>query len=168
MPRRVPQTDFSAALHVLTKADIDFIVIGALAGIAHGLGRATYDVDVVYSRTPENMRKIVQALAPLRPYLRGAPPGLPFSFDERAIRDGLNFTLLTSIGGIDLLGEVAGGGTHENLRPFADRVSAFGSEFLALGLDKLIELKRAAGRPKDYEMIAQLEALRQERERDSG
>ena len=100
MPRRVPQTDFTAALHVLTKADIDFIVIGALAGIAHGLGRATYDVDVVYSRTPENMRKIVQALAPLRPYLRGAPPGLPSSFDERAIRDGLNFTLLTSIGGM--------------------------------------------------------------------
>ena len=73
MPRRVPQTDFSAALHVLTKADIDFIVIGALAGIAHGLGRATYEVDVVYSRTPENMRKIVQALAPLRPYLPALP-----------------------------------------------------------------------------------------------
>ena len=78
-------------------------------------------------------------------------------------RSLLNFTLLTSIGGLDLLGEVAGGGSYQNLLPFAIRVSGFGSEFLTINLDKLIELKRAAGRSKDIEMIAELEAIRQER-----
>jgi hypothetical protein len=109
------------------------------------------------------MQRIVIALAPFEPYLRGMAPGLPFKFDERTLRNGLNFTLLTSIGGLDLLGEVVGGGTYENLLPFATRVSGYETEFLAVNLDKLIELKRAAGRPKDTEVIAELEAIRQER-----
>lgn len=163
MPERVPKTDFRRVLRALTDAEIDFIVIGGLAAIMHGAGRATYDVDVVYARTPGNMQRIVKALAPFEPYLRGAEPGLPFKFDERTIHNGLNFTLLTSLGGVDLLGEVAGGGTYENLLGFATRVSGFGSEFLTVNLDKLIELKRAAGRAKDIETIAELEAIHQER-----
>ena len=163
MPERLPKTDFSRVLQTLAGGGIDFIVIGGLAAIMHGVGRATYDVDVVYARTPANMERIVEALAPFEPYLRGAEPGLPFKFDARTIRNGLNFTLLTSIGGVDLLGEVAGGGSYENLLPCATRVSGFGTEFLTVTLDKLIDLKRAAGRPKDIETIAELEAIRQER-----
>lgn len=163
MSAPLPKTDFAQLLRTLTSANIDFIVIGGLAAIVHGVGRTTYDVDVVYARTPENMARIVQALSPLEPYLRGAPPGLPFKLDERTLRNGLNFTLLTSAGGLDLLGEVVGGGTYEKLLPFAIRVSSYGTEFLAVNLEKLIELKRAAGRPRDNEMIAELEAIRQER-----
>jgi predicted nucleotidyltransferase len=163
MSAPLPETDFAQLLRTLTSANIDFIVIGGLAAIVHGVGRATYDVDVVYARTPENMARIVQALSPLEPYVRGAPPGLPFKLDERTLRNGLNFTLLTSAGGLDLLGEVVGGGTYEKLLPFAIRVSGYGTEFLAINLEKLIELKRAAGRPRDNEMIAELEAIRQER-----
>jgi predicted nucleotidyltransferase len=163
MPEPLPKTDFRRVLRALTDDNIDFIVIGGLAAIMHGVGRTTYDVDVVYARTSANMQRIVKALAPFQPYLRGAIPGLPFKFDERTIRNGLNFTLLTSIGGVDLLGEVVGGGTYENLLPFSNRVSGYGTEFLAINLDKLIELKRAAGRSKDTETIAELEAIRQER-----
>ena len=162
MPERLPKTDFEATLRALTTAEVDFIVIGGVAAIVHGLGRTTYDVDVVYARSPANYQRIVRALSPFQPYLRGAPAGLPFALDERTLRAGLNFTLLTSIGGIDLLGEALGGGTYEDLLPFASRVKGFGAEFLAVDLDRLIDLKRAAGRPKDNEMIAELEALRQE------
>lgn len=158
MPKRLPKTDFEATLRALTTAEVDFIVIGGVAAIVHGLGRTTYDVDVVYARSPANYQRIVRALSPFQPYLRSAPAGLPFALDERTLRAGLNFTLLTSIGGIDLLGEALGGGTYED----ASRVKGFGAEFLAVDLDRLIDLKRAAGRPKDNEMIAELEALRQE------
>ncbi len=113
--------------------------------------------------TRENLRLLVKALEPLRPYLRGpVPKDLAFDFDERTLRNGLNFTLLTPIGGIDLLGEVAGG-TYQDLLPHARRVWGYGCEFLAIDLDKLIELKRFAGRPKDIEAIAELEAIRQEK-----
>jgi hypothetical protein len=53
---------------------------------------------------------------------------------------------------------------RENLKltPAERAVEAFGARFLRVGLEKLIELKRAAGRPKDFESIAELEVLREE------
>jgi hypothetical protein len=63
------------------------------------------------------------------------------------------------------LGEVTGGGDFEALLPHSSPVQAFGFECLCLNLDKLIQVKRAAGRPKDLEAIAELEALREERGR---
>lgn len=59
-------TDFSALFRAL--AGTDFILIGGLAAAVHGAARATYDVDVLYSRTPDNVGRLVAALAPLRPY----------------------------------------------------------------------------------------------------
>lgn len=67
------------------------------------------------------------------------------------------------MGNVDLLGEVSGGGSFEQLLPHAEKKSAFGVEFLSVSLEKLIALKRAAGRPKDFEMVAKLEAARQEK-----
>jgi len=73
------------------------------------------------------------------------------------------FHFETTMGNVDLLGEVSGGGTFEQLKPFAERKRAFGVEFFSVTLDKLILLKRAAGRPKDFEMVARLEVARQEK-----
>ena len=76
---------------------------------------------------------------------------------------GLTFTLTTKIGPIDLLGEIAGGGTYEQLLPDTDEVTAFSVTCRRVTLDRLIHLKRSAGRVKDLEAIAELEALREER-----
>lgn len=156
------ETDFSLVLRTLTEARIDFIAVGAVAAIAHGIIFTTEDVDVVYDRAPENLQRIVAALTPVQAYLRGAPPGLPFQLDERVLRNGLNFTFQTTMGNVDLLGEISGGGTFQQLLPYAETKCAFGVQFLCVGLDKLIALKRAAGRAKDFEMVARLEASRQD------
>ena len=158
-----PETDFRSMVRLLADSQIEFIVIGGLAAIAHGAGRLTYDVDVVYRRTRENMQRIVDAFAPTQPYLRGAPPGLPFKFDLPTMRSGLNFTLITTLGQVDLLGEVAGDGTYDALLPHSEPREIFGVPVPCVNLEKLIALKRAAGRPKDFEPIAELEAIRQER-----
>lgn len=97
----------------------------------------------------------------LDPYLRGAPPGLPFRWDIDTLRHGLNFTLDTGAGAINFLGEIVGG-TYESLLPDTDTIRVFGVECLCLNLERLIQVKRAAGRPKDLEAIAELEALRDE------
>jgi predicted nucleotidyltransferase len=154
---------FDTVFGVLVRGGVEFIVIGGAAATIHGSARVTRDVDVVYRRTADNMRRLAAALAPHSPYLRGAPPGLPFRWDEDTLRRGLNFTLTTAIGDLDLLGEVTGGGNFEALLPHSSPVQAFGIECLCLNLDKLIQVKRAAGRPKDLEAIAELEALREER-----
>jgi len=146
-------------LPALVRGGVEFILIGGAAGVVHGSARLTNDVDVVYARTPANLKRLAAAVAPFAPYLRGAPPGLPFKWDERTIRRGLNFTLTTALGDLDLLGEVVGGGGYRDLLPHAFSVEAFGVKFLCVKLAKLIELKRAAGRPQDLESIAELAAL---------
>ncbi|CAN5490428.1 hypothetical protein BH09GEM1_BH09GEM1_11000 [soil metagenome] len=156
--------DFPSLLTILTEGGVEFIVIGGFAATAHGSAHVTVDLDVVYNRTPQNMRRLADALAPLTPYLRGAPLGLPFRFDVPTIRAGLNFTLATAAGDLDLLGEAVGGGTYDVLLSRSDVREVFGVECRFVNLEALIHLKRAAGRPKDLERIAELEALQEERD----
>ncbi len=158
-------TKFPDLLKILSAAEVEFIVIGGAAAIAHGSAMLTYDLDVVYDRSPENLARIVRALAPYQPYLRGAPPGLPFAWSARTLRNGLNFTLTTSLGPLDILGEVAGGGDYAALLPHTGHIELYGVRCLCLTLEKLILTKRAAGRPKDLNAIAELEALLEESER---
>ena len=156
-------TDFSTLLRVLDDHDVAYILVGGAAATVHGSARLTLDVDVVYQRTPDNLARLVSALTPYAPGLRGAPTGLPFQWDVETLNRGLNFTLTTTIGAIDLLGEIAGGGTYERLLPDTDEVTAFGVTCRCVTLERLIHLKRSAGRVKDLEAIAELEALRDER-----
>jgi hypothetical protein len=153
---------FGPLLRALTDAGVEFIVVGGVAAAAHGSARVTDHLDISYARHAANLERIVGALAPHRPYLRGAPPGLPFEWSVRTLQAGLNFTLATALGPIDLLGEIVGGGRYEDLLPHSSPVRAFERDFHLLDLPWLIRVKRAAGRPKDLEVIAELEALREE------
>jgi predicted nucleotidyltransferase len=159
--------DFEALLRALTEEKVEFIIVGGAAATAHGSARLTSDLDVVYSRSSENIRRLVAAMRDCQPYLRGAPPNLPFRFDEETVQAGLNFTLTTTAGDLDVLGEISGGGTYERLLPDAIPIRPFGIACLCLGLERLIAVKRAAGRPKDLEAIAELEALRDEKKEDT-
>ena len=89
---------------------------------------------------------------------------LPFTWDAKTIRNGLNFTLTTMLGDIDLLGEVAGGGTYSDLLQHSVDIEAFDVCFKCIDLPTLIRIKEAAGRPKDREAIAELRVLLEETE----
>ncbi len=158
-------TQLEQLLAALHDTGVEFIIVGGVAARAHGSARLTDDVDISYARSKSNLARIVAALSPLDPYLRGAPPGLPFDWSVATLRAGLNFTLTTSLGSIDLLGEITGGGLYEDLLPHALTLTIFGRETLLLDLPWLIRVKRAAGRPKDLEVVAELEALREEIDR---
>lgn len=77
------------------------------------IGAYKRDVDRALLR--ENLR-LSAALAPFSPYLRGAPEGFPFHLDAETVRRGLNRTLTTTVGPIDLFGEIPGGGPYRELR----------------------------------------------------
>lgn len=156
-------TDFRALLATLVEHGVDFILVGGVAATVHGASRLTRDVDVVYARADANLDRLVAALARHSPYLRDVPPGLPFRWDCDTLRRGLNFTLTTDVGAIDLLGEIIGGGRFEDLVAHSIEIELFGLHCRCLGLAKLIEVKRAAGRPRDLEAVAELEAIREER-----
>jgi hypothetical protein len=149
---------------MLVRALAEFIVIGGVAATIHGSARATYDVHLLYSRNEENIQRLASSLAPYKPYLRGASLGLPFTWDAKTIRNGLNFTLTTDLGDTALLGEVADGETYQTLSPHSFDVDAFGVRFKCLDLPTLIRIKETAGRPKDREAVAELRVLLEESE----
>lgn len=152
-------TDFRALIRALCESEVRFVLVGGVAATVHGSARLTQDVDIVYARDAENLGRVARALAPLKPYLRGAPSGLPFRLDEQTLAGGLNFTLSTSAGDLDLLGEIAGAGGYDALIPHTIEVELFGARCRCLDLPTLIAAKIAAGRPRDLEAIAELRAL---------
>jgi len=154
--------EFDGLLAALSAHEVAFIVVGGAAAIAHGSVRLTQDLDIVYDRSAANLDRLVAALASYKPYLRGVPEGLPFRWDRETLARGLNFTLITSLGAIDLLGEISGGGGYNDLLPEAIELQVFQARCLCLSLDQLIRTKRACGRPKDLEAVAELEAIREE------
>ncbi|HEY0144199.1 MAG TPA: nucleotidyltransferase [Thermoanaerobaculia bacterium] len=154
--------DFERILRILVEAGVEFVIVGGVAATVHGSARLTSDLDIAYGRTPENIKRLAGALAPLNPYLRGAPPNLPFQFDAATIRSGLNFTLTTDAGPLDCLGEVSGLGGYDDILMRSMAVTLYGITCRCLDLDALLDAKRAAGRAKDLEVIAELEAIREE------
>ncbi len=156
--------DFPKLLRLLTEHNVAFIIIGGVAAVIHGSSRLTQDLDIVYHRSLQNLACLVGALAEQSPYLRGAPPGLPFQWSVTTLSMGLNFTLETSVGPLDLIGEVTGGGSYEDLLEHTIEVEIFGARCRCLDLPALIRTKRAAGRPKDLEALAELEVIWEEQQ----
>lgn len=133
-------TGYAHLLGVLTLGDVKFIIVGGLAATAHGAARLTH-IDVVYDRTPANIARLVACLHPHRPYLRGAPSGLPFTWSDVTIRRGLNFTLTTALGDLDLLAEITGGGDYTKLEAHTIRLELFGHSCLCLDLPTLVRVE---------------------------
>jgi predicted nucleotidyltransferase len=153
--------DFEGALKALDEAGVSFIIIGAVAAVAHGSSHVTRDLAICYERTQENMRRFVTALAPLHPSLRGAPKELPFVLDERTLAQGMNFTFRTELGDIDLLGELSGVGQYSELVQGAENRELWGRNYKVVSLSDLIRSKRTAGRAKDLSILPELEALQE-------
>ncbi len=155
-------TDFERLIEALCGAGVELILVGGVAATVHGSARLTRDIDVVYARAPENLERLAAALGAHGPYLRGAPSGLPFRFDMQTLEAGLNFTLTTRLGDINLLGEVVGGGRYEDLILHSIEITLFGRPCRCLDLPTLIRVKRAAGRSKDLDAIGELQAILEE------
>ena len=104
--------DIPGILQALVQYKVEFVVIGGVAMVVHGSNHATVDVDICYHRTPANLAAVSAALKSLHAYLRGVPKGLPFKTDVATLQAGLNFTLETDAGDLDILGEVSGVGDY--------------------------------------------------------
>ena len=153
--------DFERTLTLLSDSGVRFVIIGGLAITIHGSSYVTYDLDICYARDEENLTRLASAFQTVNPRLRGAPLGLPFSFDTETLKRGLNFTLTTDLGDIDLIGEVTGIGDYQMVAASSMPVELFARQYAVLKLDALIASKRAAARPKDLQVLPELEALRE-------
>lgn len=153
--------DFEKILRLLATHSVRFVLIGGVAMRLHGSSHLTEDIDFLYARTPENLEALALALRDHHPRLRGAPEDLPFRWDSRTLKAGLNFTLNTDLGPIDTLGQAAGVASFEEVERRAVLYSLDDLIVPVACLDDLIAMKRAAGRPKDHNHILELLALKE-------
>jgi hypothetical protein len=157
--------DYPAVFTALAEADVRYLLVGTAAATAHGSAAVGQRFELLYARDRPNLERLARALAPHQPYPRDAPPGLPFRLDADTLAPGLHFHLSTTLGDLDLLGELAGGGGFESLLPHALEIPLFGHTHLCLDLPALIALARASGDTDQLETIAELEVLLEERGR---
>ena len=143
-------------LVALADANVDFVVIGGVAGGAHGSAYGTEDLDVVYARASENLDAMAIALERLSVTLRGAPTDLPFQVDARTLSKGTNFTFDTALGSLDILAFPTGAPPYEQLRAGALEIDLEGRNIRIASLDHLIAMKEAAARTKDLLMASEL------------
>lgn len=153
--------DLKKAITNLSVNDVKYVIVGGVAIALHSSGYITRDLDFCYSRDKENIKRLVAALSPFSPKPRNWPEGLRFFFDESSLSNGTNFTFETTIGDIDLLGEVKGIGDFNDALSNSVTFEIYGFEVKAFDLDALIVSKTAADRPKDHLVLPELLALKE-------
>jgi hypothetical protein len=147
------------ALRALADAAVDFVVVGGVAGGAHGSSYPTYDLDVAYARNRENLERLAEALRSLGARLRGAPTDVPFLLDARTLEAGAKFTFQTDMGDLDILGDAAGAPPYDRLRAEALSIDVDGRRIRVASLDHLIAMKEASARTKDKLMATEYRTL---------
>lgn len=165
--RRVAAFDPLGILAALHGHRVRFVVIGGFAAQLHGSPSLTADLDICPARDGPNLEALAAALRELDARLRGAPPGLRVPLDARALGAHELLTLGTRLGDLDVIARPAEGIDHEALAATAETYDLDGLRVAVAGLDDLIRMKRAAGRPKDRIELEVLGALRDELDRRS-
>ncbi len=165
MRRREPERLFRPRriLRALVEHDVDFVLIGGQAGIAHGSAYPSFDVDIAYASDRANLERLAEALTELGASLRGAPPDVPFLLDAETVEHGSHFTFRTPFGALDIVSDPDGAPSYAKLRAAAGQPREIeGFAVRVASLDHLIAMKEAAGRPKDTLMATEYRLLSDE------
>jgi hypothetical protein len=163
-----PELKLQALLGRLGRAEVDFVVVGGVAVVLQGYGRATKDLDITYATGEDNLRRLGAVLVALHARLRGIAEHVPFVPDARTLARTRLLTLDTDDGSLDLLADPPGAPPYATLRARADRVDLDGFVVAVAALDDLLAMKRAAGRPQDLVDIDALEVARRIRAEGGG
>jgi predicted nucleotidyltransferase len=155
-----PELKLEALLGRLGRAEVDFVIVGGVAVVFQGYGRATKDLDITYATDEENLHRLGDVLMALNARLRGVAEDVPFVPDGRTLARTRLLTLDTDDGGLDLLADPPGAPPYATLRERADRVDLDGVVVAVASLGDLLAMKRAAGRPQDLADVDALEVAR--------
>lgn len=162
------QVRFDEALRILTRHEVDFIVVGGIAAILQGSPLSTEDVDVVYLATEDNCRRLAEALDEMDASYAD-PAGRPIRPDAERLATARVHLTNTSCGRVDLMRTVGDDLGYRQLieRTWELEVAEF--RVHVLDLETIIETKEHAGRPKDRsqlpflrQLVAEIERLKRE------
>ncbi len=154
-------------LRALHDAGVRHIIIGGFAVNAHGVIRPSRDLDIVPDPDPDNLGRLAKLLADINARHVGLGDFEPdeFPFDPTRAEDlegGANFRLETRLGDLDIMQWVAGIDAEPAFAALS--VNAISGELGGIplevcGLEDLVAMKRAAGRPRDLDDLQRLGAV---------
>lgn len=149
---------------MLTKHKVDFIVVGGVCAVLHGAPVTTFDLDLVHSRSSQNLSRLMSALNELDAFYRGR-------VDQRLkpkrshLSSSGHQLLMTNAGPLDLLGTIGSSHTYKDLLKHTVELEAGGLHLRMLNLEKLIEIKRETITDKDKAMILILQHILEEKQK---
>jgi hypothetical protein len=159
--------DLSAILEGLTKADVNFILVGGLAAVVQGAPVTTMDVDIVHNRSPENIVKLLTFLKSIGAFHRRLDDQV-IEPTERDISGEGHALFSTKLGPLDVLAVIEGGKTYDDLLEHTVDVKFRGHTIKVLDLKMMIQLKRASRDPKDKQRFPVLEETLRQLQEENG
>jgi hypothetical protein len=150
----------------LSDNGVEYALVGGMAAVVHGSSVGTQDVDVLAPMTDQNLRRIHSAMQGINARFRMRPDQMPLWADPAQLRGFKNLNFVTDLGVIDILGDLSGVGSFDNIRDKILYLDVGDFQYPVLDLDTLIASKRAAGRPKDQIGARHLEAIRLKRQQN--
>jgi hypothetical protein len=152
--------DFTGLLDRLTKAGVEFVIIGGFAGTVYGCALVTQDVDICMDFSPSNLLKLQEAIIDLHPVHRMTPNRKKLELTGKNCSDFKNLYLDTDMGRLDCLGQIQGIGDYQKAKEVSIALETGSVRLRVLSIDALIESKKAMNRPRDKQAILELEAIK--------
>jgi predicted nucleotidyltransferase len=161
----MPSGRLAATLRALREGGVEFILVGGMSAVLNGADVHTYDVDIVHSRDPENIARILPVLESLDAVFR-------IQRERRLKPTATHLTgtghlnLITRYGPLDLLGTIGRDLGYEELLPHSSEMDIGGGvRIRVLNLEKLIEIKEELAGEKDRAMLPILRRTLEEKKK---
>lgn len=154
--------DFTAILQTLMDQGVEFIVVGGVAAVLHGAPVTTFDLDLVHSRTPENITRLLSALKDLDACYRGRGDQKLRPTTEHLASSG-HHLLMTRYGPLDILGTIGRDHDFEALRAQAEGLRVGTMLLRVLNLEAIITVKEEVGHEKDLIVLPTLRRTLEEK-----
>jgi hypothetical protein len=145
----------------LNEHQVAYVLVGGMACVIHGSQVVTQDVDICAPMTPENLLRLYAALQGTHPRFRMTRDLRPLPQNPEELEKFPNLYLLTDLGQLDILSEIAGIGKYSEVNHHVIRLDLGGASILVLDLDTLILAKKTMNTPKDRQVALELSAIRE-------
>lgn len=160
--------DLREMFRVLAEHDVDYLVIGGVAAQVHGHRRTTMDLDVTPAPDPENFERLATALLALDAHPVERNSSAPTPTAEQLRIASVVPPLATRHGELHILNKVPGAAAYAGMRTRALTTDLDGIAMHIVGVDDLIRMKQATGRPSDLEDIKALTTVARREARGAG
>ena len=153
--------DLSELVRRLISAEVEFVLVGGFAAVAHGVTLVTRDIDICCRFSEANLLRIQKAFGDLHPVHR-SQPDLPLDLTPEQCANLKNLYLKTDLGIVDCLGELLAVGDFDEVAKHGIEVELPGGKCRVLDIETLIRAKEAMNRDHDRITVKHLKEIQKQ------